>query len=161
MGKGPKFPVTAAVRVLRAAKVPYEPITYDYVPRGGTAASSAALGVDPHQVIKTLVMETQDRAPLVVLMHGDREVATGKLARVMDVKRVSPCDAQVAQRHSGYLVGGTSPFGTKRAMPVFAEASIRALKGLYINGGKRGFLVKITPDVLEDLLAPTWVEVAA
>lgn len=153
-------PVTPAVRALRAAKAAFTPHLYDYVPRGGTAASAAALGWPEHRVIKTLIMADEAGAPLVVLMHGDREVSTKALARHLGVKQVTPCPPEIAQKHSGYMVGGTSPFGTRRAMPVYVEASILALPGVLINGGKRGFLVELDPQVLVQILKPTPVEVA-
>lgn len=155
-----KDPVTAAVRVLRAAGVAFEGHLYDYQEHGGTAHSARMLGVDEHQVIKTLIMEDEDRNPMIVLMHGDREVATGLLARAIGVKRVSPCDPKTAERHSGYQVGGTSPFGTRRALPVFCEASIAALPRMYINGGKRGYLVSLSIEDALRLLAPRLVQVA-
>lgn len=155
-----KEPVTQAVRVLRAAGVAFEGHLYDYQEHGGTAHSARALGVDEHLVIKTLIMEDEAGNPMIVLMHGDREVATGLLARAIGVKRVSPCDPKTADRHSGYQVGGTSPFGTHRAMPVYCEAGIAALPRIYINGGKRGYLVSLaTADALR-LLAPRLVQVA-
>jgi Cys-tRNA(Pro) deacylase len=134
--------------------------TYEYVEHGGTAVSSSALGVPEHAVVKTLVMETDKGDPLVVLMHGDRKVATKELARVAGVKRIFPCKPEVAQRHSGYLVGGTSPFGTRRKMPVYLERSVLALPRIYINGGRRGYLLGMEPDVLARVLAPILVEVA-
>lgn len=156
--KGPKIPVTPAVRLLRAAKVEFSPHLYPYVERGGATASSSALGVDRHQVIKTLIMKGDK--PLIVLMHGDLQVSTGALARSIGVKSVTPCKPEVAERLSGYRVGGTSPFGTRKTMPVYAEASIRDLEEIYINGGKRGFLVKIPTSALEQLLPVHWVSVA-
>jgi len=158
--KSLKIPVTAAVRVLREQKVDFEPFLYDYVERGGTAASSAALGVDEHAVVKTLVLEDEGGSPLVVLMHGDREVATGVLAKAIGRRQVRPCAPETAQKHSGYQVGGTSPFGLRKAMPIYAQESIRALPRLWINGGKRGFLVSLTPAALEAVLAPVWVDAA-
>lgn len=158
--KGPKTPVTAAVRVLRAHGVSWEPHFYTYEDRGGTAVSSAALGVPEHSMIKTLIMEEGAGQALVVLMHGDREVATGTLARVIGEKRVSPCPPALAERHSGYRVGGTSPFGLRQPMPIYAEASIRELDRLWINGGKRGFLVSLSPEDLDGILSPVWVSVA-
>lgn len=140
-----RFPVTAAVRVLRQAKVEFVPHLYPYEERGGTAASSRALGVDEHAVVKTLVMEDDRRNPLIVLMHGDRQVSTKELARILGVKTVSPAPPEAADRHSGYQVGGTSPFGTRRPMPVYMEETILDLPRIYINGGKRGFLVEIDP----------------
>ncbi len=155
-----KAPVTAAIRVLRAQAVQFEPHFYDYVERGGTTTSSSALGVDEHSVIKTLIMQDDAKKPLCVLMHGDCSVATGVLAKTIGVKKVQPCDPKVAQKHSGYVVGGTSPFGLKKSMPIYAEASIQQLATLYINGGKRGFLVSMSATELTRVLQPTWVSVA-
>ena len=153
-------PVTMAVRVLRQHQVPFEPHLYSWEARGGTAASSAALGVDEHAVIKTLIFEDEKKQPLCILMHGDREVSAKGLARHIGVKSVAPCKPEVADRHSGYQVGGTSPFGLKRAMPVFVESSILELPLIYINGGARGFLVALAPSDHERVLKPTRVEVA-
>lgn len=133
---------------------------YRYEERGGTAVSSRELGVDEHIVIKTLVMEDERKQPLIVLMHGDREVSTKNLARQIGRKSVSPCGPETAQKHSGYLVGGTSPFGTRKAMPVFLERSIAGLDRIYINGGRRGFLVALAPSDLVRVLSPTLVDVA-
>ena len=155
-----KAPVTTAIRALRAQRVDFTDHLYDYVEQGGTEVSSRALGVPEHAVIKTLVMETDAGAPLVVLMHGDRQVSTKELARTLGVKSIAPCKPEVAQRHSGYLVGGTSPFGLKKPMPVYLEASIAALPRLYINGGKRGYLVAMAPKDLIRVLSPTLVTVA-
>lgn len=155
-----KAPVTAAIRVLRARSIAFTEHLYDYEERGGTAASARALGVDEHAVVKTLVMEDERRQPLVVLMHGDCEVSTKNLARFLGRKTIEPCKPEVANKHSGYLVGGTSPFGTKRAMPVYMESSIAALDRIYVNGGKRGFLVGLAPRDLVAVLAPTLVQVA-
>ena len=160
MAKKPKYPVTAAVRALRAANAEYEPHLYAYEPKGGTAVSSRELGVEEHSVIKTLVMEDQDGTPLVVLMHGDRQVATGLLAKQIGAKKITPCDPDRAQKHSGYQVGGTSPFGLARPMKVFAEATIQDLPALFINGGKRGFLVSMSGQELARILEPVWVEAA-
>ena len=154
------YPVTPAVRLLREKQVEFEPHLYDYVERGGTKHSSEALGVDEHAVVKTLVMEADARKPLIVLMHGDREVSTKQLARHLGVKSVRPCDPQTAQKHTGYLVGGTSPLGTRTRLPVYAERTIFELPVIYINGGKRGFLVSIDPKVLRDVLKAEEVEVA-
>jgi Cys-tRNA(Pro) deacylase len=155
-----KFPVTMAVRALRGQKVPFEPHLYDWEPRGGTRASSQALGVDEHLVIKTLIFEDEQKQPLCVLMHGDREVSAKNLARFLGRKQVGPCAPEVADRHSGYQVGGTSPFGLRRAMPVFMERTIGDLPRLYINGGARGFLVEMAPADVVRVLSPTLVEVA-
>lgn len=152
---------TPATQLLRAQGVAFTEHVYEYVDRGGTAASSAALGVDEHQVIKTLVMETDDKSPFIILMHGDREVSLKALAREIHAKRVEPCKPEVAQRHTGYLVGGTSPFGTRKTMPVYCEASIVELERLYINGGKRGFLVALSPQELQRVVTPTLVRCAA
>ena len=155
-----EYPVTPAVRLLREHKVEFEPHLYDYVEHGGTQHSAEALGVDEHAVVKTLVMETEAHKPLIVLMHGDREVSTKNLARRLGVKGVHPCDFAEAQKHTGYLVGGTSPFGTRTHLHVYAERTIFDLPKIYINGGKRGFLVSIDPRVLRELLHAEEVEVA-
>ncbi|HJV34168.1 Cys-tRNA(Pro) deacylase [Geomonas sp.] len=154
-----KAPVTAAVRVLRQAKVDYGEHPYTYEEKGGTAVSARELGVDEHCVIKTLIMEDETRAPLVVLMHGDQQVSTKELARVIGVKSVTPCTPDTANRHSGYLVGGTSPFGTRKQMPVYLEETILELPLIYINGGSRGFLVSMPPSELVRVLKPTPVKV--
>lgn len=154
------YPTTPAIRVLREKKVDFEPHLYAYEERGGTRRSAEMLGVDEHQVVKTLVMETEQKKPLIVLMHGDREVSTKNLARTLGAKSVNPCAPAVAQKHTGYQVGGTSPFGTRGAMPVYVERSIFELAKIYINGGKRGFLVSLDPQVLRELLPVTEVEVS-
>jgi len=154
------YPVTMAIRVLRQHLVEFSPHLYTWEAHGGTAASAQHLGVDEHQVIKTLIFEDEAKKPLCVLMHGDREVSAKNLARHIGVKSVAPCQPAVADRHSGYQVGGTSPFGLRRAMPVYCEKSIAALGRIYINGGARGFLVGIRPRDLERVLSPTLVEVA-
>lgn len=153
--------MTQAVRVLRDNAVAFTHHPYTYEERGGTAVSARELGVDEHAVIKTLVMEDDARRPLIVLMHGDREVSTKNLARALGVKAISPCDPATADRHSGYQVGGTSPFGTRRTMPVYLQRSIAALPRIYINGGKRGYLVGMTPADLIRILQPTLVDVEA
>ena len=155
-----KTPVTPAVRMLRAENIPFTSHPYAYEDKGGTSVSARELGVDEHSVIKTLIMEDDGRNPLVVLMHGDRQVSTKELARLMGVKSVAPCAPEVAQKHSGYQVGGTSPFGTRRIMPVYMEETILALPRIYINGGKRGFLVAIDPNEAMRLLKATLVRVA-
>ncbi len=160
MAKESKAPVTAAVRALRAAKVPFTDRLYAYEEKGGTAVSSRELGVDEHAVVKTLIMEDEAKNPLIVLMHGDRQVSTKELARVLGVKAISPCAPETAQRHTGYLVGGTSPFGTRRRMPVCLEETILDLPRIYINGGKRGYLVEMDPRDAVKLLDPTLVRVA-
>ena len=156
-----KEPVTQAVRALRAAGIPFVGHPYDYLDGGGTAHSARELGVDEHGVVKTLIMEDETGKPLIMLQHGDREVATGLLARALGVKRVQPCDPKTADRHSGYQVGGTSPFGTRHPMPVYAEASIADLPRIYINGGKRGYLVELDPKPALALLQATLVQAAA
>jgi len=156
----PKHPVTMAIRALRAAGVAFEPHLYAYVPHGGTRASSEALGVDEHAVVKTLIFEDEARQPLCVLMHGDREVSAKNLARAIGKRSVGPCAPEVADRHSGYQVGGTSPFGLRRAMPVYMQRTILDLPRIYINGGARGFLVAIDPRDAERVLAPVLVDVA-
>jgi Cys-tRNA(Pro) deacylase len=154
-----KAPVTAAVRALRTDQVAFEDHLYAYEEKGGTATSSRELGVDEHAVIKTLVMEDENRKPLLVLMHGDLQVSTKELARIMGIKQVSPCTADMAQKHTGYLVGGTSPFGTRHRMPVYMEQSIAAESKIYINGGKRGYLVSMAPSELVRVLKPQLVAV--
>lgn len=156
----PKHPVTMAIRALRAGGVTFEPHLYPWHPHGGTRASAEALGVDEHTVVKTLIFEDQGRTPLCVLMHGDREVSTKQLARFVGAKTVAPCAPDVADRHSGYQVGGTSPFGLRRAMPIYMERSILELPLIHINGGARGFLVALDPREAQRLLAPTLVDVA-
>ncbi|AJE02359.1 Cys-tRNA(Pro) deacylase [Geobacter pickeringii] len=154
-----KTPVTPAVRALRAAGVSFTDHLYAYEEKGGTAVSARELGVDEHAVVKTLIMEDEAKNPLVVLMHGDRQVSTKELARVIGVKSVAPCAPETANRHSGYLVGGTSPFGTRRDMPVYLEETIVELPRIYLNGGKRGYLVGIEPREVVRLLKPVLVRV--
>ena len=149
-----------AVRALRAASVSFEPHVYSWQPHGGTAGSAEAIGVDEHAVIKTLIFETETREPLCILMHGDNEVSTKNLARAIPTKTVAPCGPEVADRHSGYQVGGTSPFGLKRAMPIYMQRTILELPRVYINGGARGFLVSLDPREIERVLAPTLVDVS-
>ena len=155
-----KLPVTQAVRVLREHGVPFTNHPYTYEERGGTEVSARELGVDEHAVIKTLVMEDDARRPLVVLMHGDREVSTKNLARQLGVKSIQPCAPAVADRHSGYQVGGTSPFGTRKAMPVYMERTIADLPRIYINGGRRGYLVGLAPADAIRVLKPVLVDAA-
>ena len=143
---------TPATQWLRQAGVAFTEHPYDYVDHGGTAESARQLGVPEHEVVKTLVMQDDKAQPLIVLMHGDRQVSTKNLARDIGAKSVEPCKPDVAQRHSGFLVGGTSPFGTRKAMPVYVEESVLALPGILINGGRRGYLLGITPDVLTGVL---------
>jgi Cys-tRNA(Pro) deacylase len=155
-----KTPVTPAVRVLRDAGVSFTEHPYTYVEHGGTAAFARLSGVDEHVVIKTLVMEDDSGRPLIVLMHGDREVSTKELARRLGVKAVRPCAPETAQRHSGYMVGGTSPFGLRKSLPVYVEKSVLELPKIYVNGGRRGFIVGLDPQDLVRLLRPTPVDVA-
>ena len=149
-----KTPVTPAVRVLRAAGISFTEHPYAYEEKGGTAVSSRELGVDEHCVIKTLVMEDDRKQPLIVLMHGDLQVSTKELARLIGARSVEPCKPETAQKHTGYLTGGTSPFGTKKQLPVYVEETILGLPRIYINGGKRGFLVGLAPADLTRLLQP-------
>lgn len=144
---------------MRQEKVVFTDHLYTYVEKGGTAVSARELGVDEHCVIKTLVMEDEHRSPLIILMHGDRQVSTKELARIIGVKQITPCTPETAHRHTGYLVGGTSPFGTRRQMPVYMEESIAELPEIIINGGKRGYLVRMTPPELMRVLKPTIVKV--
>jgi Cys-tRNA(Pro) deacylase len=155
-----KGAATPATEVLAREGVDYSEHSFEYVEHGGTSASSSALGVPEHHVVKTLVMETERGDPLVVLMHGDRKVSTKELARRVGTKRIFPCKPEVAQRHSGYLVGGTSPFGTRRHMPVYLERSVLALPRIYINGGRRGYLLGMDPAELARVLSPVLVDVA-
>ena len=154
-----KTPMTPAVRALQQAGVPFTEYPYRYLEHGGTATFAREFGIDEHTVVKTLVMEDETKRPLVVLMHGDREVSTKELARVLGVKTVQPCAPETAERHSGYMVGGTSPFGLRKPMPVYAEETILELPRIYINGGKRGFLVGLDPKGLVRVLKPTPVRV--
>jgi len=151
---------TPATQLLRAHKVAFTEHPYEYVEHGGTAESARQLGLDEHAVVKTLVMQDQDAKPLIVLMHGDCKVSTKNLARQIGAKSVEPCKPEVANRHSGYLVGGTSPFGTRREMPVYIEESILALPRIAINGGRRGFLVQLDPQVCVELLGARPVQCA-
>ncbi|WP_420224450.1 Cys-tRNA(Pro) deacylase [Pigmentiphaga litoralis] len=160
MSKARHVSETLATQFLRQHKVAFTEHPYDYVDHGGTGESSRQIGVDEHMVIKTLIMEDDNAKPLIVLQHGDREVSTKNLARQINVKKVAPCKPDVAQRHSGYLVGGTSPFGTRKAMPVYVEASVLDLPRILINGGKRGYLVGIDPQELVRLLKATPVSAA-
>jgi len=152
MSKSKHVSETPATQFLRKHGVAFTEHPYEYVEHGGTAESARQLGVDEHGVIKTLIMEDEDAKPLVILMHGDREVSTKNLARQIGVKKVAPCKPEVAQRHSGYLVGGTSPFGTRKSMPVYVEATVLELPRILINGGRRGYLVGIDPRELVRLL---------
>jgi len=155
-----KVPVTAAIRHLRRENVAFSEHLYQYEEKGGTAVSARELGVDEHSVIKTLVMEDERKNPLIVLMHGDCQVSTKELARVMGVKMITPCLPESASRHTGYLVGGTSPFGVKKSVPVFMEESIISLPRILLNGGKRGFLIGLDPAEVVRVLRPVPVTVA-
>lgn len=155
-----KHSETPATTVLKAHQVAYTEHVYEYVEHGGTSVSSSALGVDEHHVVKTLIFEDDKRAPLCVLMHGDCKVSTKELARQIGAKRVAPCKPEDAHRHSGYMVGGCSPFGLRKPMPVYMEASILALERIFINGGRRGFLVSLAPSEVVRVVSPKLVNVA-
>jgi Cys-tRNA(Pro) deacylase len=152
--------VTTAIRELRKHNVHFTEHEYRYEQQGGTRTAAVQLGVDEHSVVKTLVMEDEARQPLIVLMHGDREVSTKQLARLIGRKSIQPCEPHVAQRHTGYMVGGTSPFGTHRQVPVFVERSVLDLDTIYINGGRRGLLVQIAPSELTRVLGAVPVDAA-
>ena len=158
--KGAHVSETPATKVLRAHGVAFTEHVYDYVEHGGTAESARQLGVPEHEVVKTLVMQDERAHPLIVLMHGDKQVSTKNLARGIGAKSVEPCKPEVANRHSGYLVGGTSPFGTRREMPVYIESTILELTKIAINGGRRGYLVGIDPQVCVKLLGAKTVQCA-
>lgn len=151
---------TPATQLLRKKGVAFDEHPYEYVDHGGTAESSKQLGVEEHSVIKTLVMEDESAKPLIILMHGDRSVSTKNLARQIGKKRVEPCKPEVAERHTGFQVGGTSPFGTRKPLPVFVERSVLALPRIYLNGGRRGYLVSIEPSVLVSVLGASPVDCA-
>ena len=154
-----KFPITPAVRLLKSEKVEFTSHLYDYEEHGGTAVSARVLRVDEHAVVKTLVMEDENKKPLIVLMHGDMQVAGKQLARIISVKNILPCSPETAFKHTGYLVGGTSPFGIRSTMPVYMEETILDLSRIYINGGKRGYLVGIHPNDAVCVLKPVLVKV--
>jgi Cys-tRNA(Pro) deacylase len=154
------YPITPAIRVLREKKIDFTPHVFDYVEKGGTKYSATILQADEHEIVKTLVFETNERKPLIVLQHGDYQVSTKTLARILNVKTVAPVAPERANKLTGYLVGGTSPFGTKTKMPIYAEKTIFDLERIYINGGKRGFLIKIAAQDLEAVLDIKRVEVA-
>jgi Cys-tRNA(Pro) deacylase len=154
-----KLPVTPAIHMLREHKVAFTDHPYAYEEKGGTTVSARELGVEEHTVVKTLVMEDDTGNPLIVLMHGDWQVSTKELARIMGVKKISPCKPDVANRHSGYQIGGTSPFGTRKPMPVYLEKTILDLPRIYINGGAKGYLVGLDPQELARLLQPVSVAV--
>lgn len=149
------FPITQAVRYLREKRVEFVPHLYDYVEKGGTRESAKQLGLDEHVVVKTLVFETNEKKPLIVLMHGDREVSQKNLARVLGVKSVEPASPERATKFTGYQFGGTSPFGLKTQLPIYVEKTIFDLERIFINGGKRGFLVEIEASVLKNCLSVT------
>lgn len=151
---------TPATAYLKAHAIAFTEHTYEYVERGGTAVSAESLGVPEHEVVKTLVMQDERAKPLIVLMHGDRKVSTRNLARQAGRKSVEPCRPDVAQRHTGYQIGGTSPFGTRKPLPIYMERSIAALPAIYINGGRRGLLVRIKTRELVSVLKPELVDVA-
>jgi Cys-tRNA(Pro) deacylase len=161
MSKVKHISETPATQFLRRHKVEFGEHPYEYVEHGGTEESARQLGVDEHSVVKTLVMEDEHAKPLIVLMHGDKTVSTKNLARQIGAKRVEPCKPEVANRHSGFLIGGTSPFGTRKAMPVYVESSIFDLDTIYLNGGRRGYLVSIKPQILTELLKATPVNCAS
>jgi Cys-tRNA(Pro) deacylase len=161
MSKSKHVSETPATQFLRRHDVRFGEHPYDYVEHGGTGESARQLGVDEHCVVKTLVMEDESAKPLIVLMHGDCTVSTKNLARQIGAKRVEPCKPEVANRHSGYLVGGTSPFGTKKTMPIYVESSILELDSIYLNGGRRGYLISISPSVLTALLGARPVQCAS
>jgi len=154
-----KTPVTPAVRLLRAENVSFSDHPYDYEEKGGTSVSARELGVDEYSVIKTLIMEDEQKKPLIILMHGNLQVSTKELARIIGVKQVGPSTPNTAQKHTGYMVGGTSPFGVRKQMPVYMEESIAGLERIYINGGKRGYLVGMEPTELIRVLKPVLVKV--
>jgi Cys-tRNA(Pro) deacylase len=160
MGKSRHVSETAATRLLRERRITFSEHVYEYVEHGGTSESARQLGVAEHEVVKTLVMQDEATTPFIVLMHGDCTVSTKNLARQIERKRVEPCRPEVAQRHTGYLVGGTSPFGTRREMPVYVERTILELPKILINGGRRGYLIGIVPAVLVEELKATPVDCA-
>jgi len=160
MAKAKHVSETPATRMLKKLGIAYTEHTYEYVEHGGAKESARQLGFDLHQIAKTLIMEDEGARPLVVVMHGDREVSTKNLARQIGAKRVEPCKPEVAQRHSGYMVGGTSPFGTRRKMPVWVEAGLLEFERIYLNGGRRGYLIGIAPGALVQALGAQPVQVA-
>jgi len=161
MGRQADYPVTNAVRALRASRIAFVPHLYEYVERGGTAHSAQCLGVAEHSVVKTIVLETDARLPLICLQHGDREISLKNLARHLGVKTVRPCEPETATRHTGYKVGGTSPFGTRKPLPVFVERTVTLLPRMFINGGHRGFLVEVDTAAALAALAAQPVDVTA
>lgn len=159
MAKEKHVSETPATQLLKQHRIPYSEHPYEYVDHGGARESARQLGVDPHQVAKTLIMEDENARPLVVVMHGDMEVSTKNLARQIGAKKVGPCSPGTAQRNSGYMVGGTSPFATRKKMPVWFEASLLDYDVIYLNGGRRGYLIGIAPDTLARVLAAKPVKV--
>lgn len=155
-----KIPSTPATRLLKAQSAVFTLLTYKYEERGGTKVSARELGVDEHCIIKTLIMEDENANPLIILMHGDKEVSTKALARVIGTKSIVPCRPEVARKHSGYKVGGTSPFGTRKALPVYAEKTIADLPEIYINAGSRGLLARMAPSEIVRMLNPVMVNVS-
>lgn len=143
---------TPATQWLKARGIAFESFTYAYIDRGGSALAAQSLGVDEYMTIKTLIMEDEHKEPLVILMHGNKHVSTKNLARQINAKHITPCKPEIAQKHSGYMVGGTSPFGIRKVMPVYVEESILTLEYILINGGKRGFLLRLSPSILTDFL---------
>jgi Cys-tRNA(Pro) deacylase len=154
------YPVTPAIRILHEKNISFIPQVYNYEEHGGTGLTAEMIGVPENLVVKTLVMETDQKKPLIILMHGDHEVSTKQMARIIGVKQVTPCDASTAQRHTGYQFGGTSPFGTRHPLPVYVEKTILDLKKIYINGGKRGFIIEINPQDLRTAFQIVEVEAA-
>lgn len=159
MAQSTDIPITTAIRMLRDHKINFEPFFYEYEEKGGTTVSSRKLNVSEHSIIKTLIMEDENKKPMIVLMHGDKQVSAKKLARELNVKTIKPSDPEVANRHSGYVVGGTSPFATKKNMPAIMQKTILELPYIWINGGKRGFLIKITPSAVVELLKPQLLDI--
>ena len=155
-----KVPATAAIRILREKGISFVPHPYRYINHGGAKAASRELHIETHRAVKTLVMEDEEANPLIILMHGDREVSTKALARILGVRSVQPCTPETAQCHTGYVVGGTSPFGTRKRLPVFMEKSILDLPMIFINGGRRGLLIEMDPRDMFNVLDPILVEVA-
>ena len=160
MAKIKKHPTTQAIRVLKDNNIPYALHSYNYEEHGGTSVSARELNVDEHHVIKTLVMENENKKPFIILMHGDKEVSTKKLARLIGVKTIRPCDPQTAHKDTGYLVGGTSPFGIKKPLEIYMESTIISLEKIYINAGKRGLLAEISPKDIVKFLEPVPVQAA-
>ena len=158
MTKSDDYPMTPAIRVLKAAKVEYTAYKYPYEPYGGTAQCAREMGIEEHKVIKTIVLKTCEGKPFIMLMHGDCEISLNKLARIIGVKSVETCSVEEAEKNSGYFVGGTSPFGFRKCVPLYAESSVFALDWIIINGGARGFFVKIKPEVLHTVLKAKDVE---